>query len=192
MGCHDMLAARINPETVTQKIANVIITTGKERFFNENDLIVSKTDTGGRITYANDVFLRVAGLKETAALGAPHSIIRHPDMPRAVFKLLWDTLGNGQEIFAYVKNLASNGDHYWVLAHVTPSYDRTGKLTGYHSSRRLPSREAVASIAPLYESLLEVENKAPSRKTGLENSVSALFAILHEKGIVYDEFVLSL
>lgn len=98
-----MLSAIKKLKSVAQKKSSIITPTGKERFFNENELIVSKTDTGGRITYANDVFLRVAGLTENDALGAPHSLIRHPDMPRAVFKLLWDTIASGQEIFAYVK-----------------------------------------------------------------------------------------
>ena len=97
--------------------------TGVERFFDKDEIIVSKTDLKGRMTYCNDVFLRIAGYTEQELLGQPHSIIRHPDMPRCVFKLLWDTIGAGKEIFAYVINRAKNGDHYWVLAHVTPSRD---------------------------------------------------------------------
>src|SRR5689334_2578922 len=94
--------------------------TGVERTFGADEIIVTKTDPRGVITYANEVFLRVSALTEAEAAGQPHSIIRHPDMPRAVFKLLWDTLGERQEIFAYVKNLAADGAHYWVFAHVTP------------------------------------------------------------------------
>jgi len=114
--------------------------TGKERFFDDSEIIVSKTDTGGRITYANDVFLRVAGYNEGEVLNKPHSLIRHPDMPRCVFKLLWDTIQAKSEVFAYVVNMCKNGDHYWVFAHVTPSYDTTGKVVNYHSSRRVPER----------------------------------------------------
>src|ERR1700761_62065 len=94
--------------------------TGKERLWGAEDIIVSKTNLKGIITYANLTFLQVAGYSEEEVLGKPHSIIRHPDMPRCVFKLLWDSISAGGEIFAYVLNLASNGDHYWVLAHVTP------------------------------------------------------------------------
>ena len=97
--------------------------TGRERMFGEDEIIVSKTDLKGRITYANSVFLRVAGYAEEDVLGQPHSMIRHPGMPRAVFKLLWETIAGGREIFAYVKNMARDGDHYWVFAHVTPSFD---------------------------------------------------------------------
>lgn len=102
----------------------IIQPTGKEVFFPEDDIIVSKTDLKGRLTYTNRIFCDISSYSEAELMGQPHSIIRHPDMPRAVFKLLWDTLAEGREIFTYVKNMARSGDHYWVLAHVTPSYDK--------------------------------------------------------------------
>jgi PAS domain S-box-containing protein len=190
-----MLALKSRPDTKKaqqQKLLSTIRPTGTECYFQEDELIVSKTDPKGRITYANDVFLKIARMNEAAALGAPHSVIRHPDMPRAVFKLLWDTLGQGKEVFAYVKNLAANGDHYWVLAHVTPSYDHSGTLVGYHSNRRVPERAAITTISGLYAQLLDIENGVGSRKLGMEKSVAALFGILEEKGISYDEFIFSL
>jgi len=104
----------------------------RESPFDENEIIVSKTDTKGRITYANDVFSRVSQFTVAELLGVPHSIIRHPDMPRCVFKLLWDAIQAKQEIFAYVLNMAKSGDHYWVFAHVTPSFGADGAITGYH------------------------------------------------------------
>jgi len=166
--------------------------TGVERFFEPDEVIVSKTDLKGRITYANRVFQRVAGYGEEELLGQPHSIVRHPDMPRCVFKLLWDTLGAGQEIFAYVVNRARNGDHYWVFAHVTPSYDESGRVIGYHSSRRVPERSAIEKVVPLYRTLLEIEDKHADRKQGMEAAFAAVVALLTEKGIGYDEFVFSL
>ena len=117
--------------------------TGSERFIGENDIIVSKTDLKGRITYCNKVFLDIAGYTERECLGQPHSMIRHPDMPRCIFKVLWDTIQSGQEIFAYVVNRAANGDHYWVYAHVTPSIGEGGTIVGYHSNRRVPDRRIV-------------------------------------------------
>ena len=86
--------------------------TGKERFFADDELIVSKTDLKGRITYANNLFLEIADYSEKEVLGQPHSLIRHPDMPRSIFKLLWDTIQGGSEIFAYVINGTKFGDHY--------------------------------------------------------------------------------
>lgn len=121
-------------ESLTKRV------TGVERYFDEEEVIVSKTDVKGIITYANRVFLRVAGYDEEGLLGRPHNIIRHPDMPRCVFKLLWDKLEQQEEVFAYVVNLAKNGDHYWVFAHVTPSIDRRSRVVGYHSNRRVHCR----------------------------------------------------
>ncbi len=166
--------------------------TGREITFPETDLIVSKTDARGRITYCNRVFLRVAGYEEHELLGAPHSIIRHPDMPRCAFKLLWDTIGAGQEIFAYVKNMARSGDHYWVFAHVTPSLDGDGKLLSYHSNRRTPKRSAVAAIEPIYRDLLAIENGHADRKAGMHAAFDHLVGLLSSKGITYDRFVLAL
>ncbi len=114
--------------------------TGCERSFGENDVIVTKTDLKGQITYANRVFLGISELTLDDAIGAPHSLIRHPDMPRCVFKLLWERIENGKEIFAYVLNRAFSGDHYWVFAHATPSYGGNGQLSGYHSNRRAPKK----------------------------------------------------
>ena len=101
--------------------------TQREYEFPDDQLLVSTTDTKGVITHCNPAFMRVSGFDHSELIGQPHNLIRHPDMPRAVFKLLWDTLGEGKEIFAYVKNMTRNGDYYWVFAHVTPSYDISGK-----------------------------------------------------------------
>lgn len=167
--------------------------TGVERFFDKNQIIVSKTDLKGRITYANRTFLQIADYAEKEVLDAPHSILRHPDMPRCVFKILWDTIVSGREIFAYVINLAKNGDHYWVLAHVTPSYNEAGVLDGYHSNRRVPDRKIVLEkIAPTYKALLEEENRHANSKQGMSAAHDRLVKMLQEKGIGYDEFIFSL
>lgn len=167
--------------------------TGVARTFSESDIIVSKTDLKGRITYANKTFLDVAGYDLEELMGQPHSIIRHPDMPRAVFKLLWDTLAQEQEIFAYVINRCKNGDHYWVLAHVTPSYNAAGQVEGYHSSRRCPDEQVVKSIIePLYADLLKIEKSYANRKEGMNAAVDALVNILQQKGMAYDQFILTL
>src|SRR4051794_38246850 len=99
----------------------IITPTQREVFFDKDSFIVSKTDLKGRITYANKAFCDIAGYAEGEVIGQPHSIIRHPDMPRAIFKVLWDAIAEGREVFAYVKNMCRGGDHYWVFAHVTPS-----------------------------------------------------------------------
>lgn len=163
--------------------------TGVERTFGENELIVSKTDPRGVITYANDVFLRVSAMSEAETVGSPHNIIRHPDMPRAVFKLLWDTLQDRREIFAYVLNLAGDGAHYWVFAHVTPSVDRTGRVLGYHSNRRRPSTAAVTAIRAVHDRLLTAERRHRSTRDAVAAGVAELERMLGERGQTYDEMV---
>ena len=165
---------------------------GQERTFGADELIVSKTDTRGIITYANDVFCRVGAYELHEVIGQPHNLIRHPDMPRAVFKLLWDTVGSGKELFAYVNNLAADGANYWVLAHVTPSLGAGGKVVGYHSSRRRPAPAGVEAIKPLYRELLVEESRAGSGRAAAEAGSALLGRRLAERGVDYDEFVWSL
>lgn len=166
--------------------------TGKERPWGDEEIIVSKTDLKGRITYANDVFQRVAQMNAPELLGKPHNIIRHPSMPRCVFKFLWDRLAEGHEVFAYVINKAKSGDHYWVFAHVTPSYDAQGRVVGYHSNRRKPRPEALAKIKPVYAALLQEEARHASPKEALEASTALLLKTIASTGMSYDEFIFSL
>ena len=155
--------------------------------FPDNEFIVSKTDLKGKIVYGNALFIKLSGYTEEELLGAPHSILRHPDMPKAVFKLLWDTIQAGNEIFAYVKNLAKDGSYYWVEAQVTPSFDDNGKIMAYHSVRRKPSSKTINMIAQVYSQMLSIEGKS-----GVEASAKYLFDLLKQKGVSYDEFIFSL
>lgn len=166
--------------------------TGVENLLGEEELIVSKTDLKGRITYANDVFIRMAKYSYAELMGAPHSMIRHPDMPRCVFKLLWDTLQSRQEIFAYVVNLAKDGSHYWVFAHVTPTFDERGNIVGYHSNRRKPDPAQIERIKPIYQTLCAEEARHANAKEGMHASFDAMSGLLTQQGVGYDEFVLSL
>ena len=166
--------------------------TGHEVRFGDDEVIVSKTDPDSRITYVNEVFLKVSGYAESEVLGQPHNIIRHPAMPRCVFKLLWDTIRTGTEIFAYVVNRARNGDHYWVFAHVTPTFDAQGRIINYHSNRRCPARSVIPKVEALYARLLAVEQAAADRESGMQASTALLHQILSEAGLQYDEWVFSL
>ncbi len=161
--------------------------TSVERSLKEDDFIVSKTDLKGRIIYGNKMFIELSGYSEEELLNKPHSILRHPDMPKAIFKLLWSRIQEGKEIFAYVKNLCKDGAYYWVFANVTVTRDVHGNTRDYHSVRRKPSQRALETIKPLYEKLLQEE-----RSGGVEASERLLEKILNEKGVGYDEFVLSL
>ncbi len=170
-----------------------ITLTGVERHFENHQIIVSKTDLKGRITYANDVFVKISGYREDELLGKPHSIIRHPEMPRCVFKLLWDTLARGQEIFAYVINRCKNGDHYWVYANVTASRGPGGQVISYHSNRTVPDRRVVRdAIIPLYQALLAEENRHGNARDGMNAAHRMFLDILEGKNMEYDEFLFSL
>jgi PAS domain S-box-containing protein len=170
-----------------------ITPTNREVFFDQADIIVSKTDLKGRITYANKVFCEIAGYAEKDVIGQPHSMIRHPDMPRAVFKLLWDTILEGREIFAYVKNMAKNGDYYWVFAHVTPSYGADGKVIGLHSNRRVPDRKVLDSaIIPLYSAVLREEKDHRNGKDALAAGFCCLTDFVNSRNMGYDQLVFSL
>lgn len=167
--------------------------TNVEAFFHPDDIIVSKTDLKGRITYANKTFCDIAGYCEQELLGQPHSIVRHPDMPRSVFKLLWDSLQEGNEVFAYVKNMTKNGDFYWVFAHVTPSYGADGKVAGFHSNRRVPDRTIVQQvISPLYASLLREEQSKRNGKEALLAGYQRLCEFVNSRNTSYEQLIFSL
>lgn len=172
---------------------NTIRLTGIENFFDEDRVIVTKTNTLGVITYANKTFLEVSEYKEKDVLGKPHNMIRHPDMPRAIFRKMWNRLKSGKEVFAYVINRTRLGNHYWVLAHVTPSFDTDHKIVGFHSNRRVPERNVLTgTIIPLYQKLNELERAAPDPEAGIVASETCLREMLEEKGIGYDQFIFSL
>jgi PAS domain S-box-containing protein len=166
------------------------VPTGREQVLAPGTLIVTKTDVHGRITYANQAFLRIAGYSEAQTLGQAHRFIRHPDMPRCVFGLLWDTIQDGREIFAFVVNLARNGDHYWVFAHVTPTFDHQGNIISYHSTRRAVSSEQIARIEPIYAQLTAIERRFANKSEGIAASTAALRALLADQ--TYEQFVFSI
>lgn len=124
--------------------------------YPDGRLIVSRTDLDGVITHANDAFVELSGYAREELIGAPHSILRHPDMPRAAFKDLWDTLQAGRKWNGYVKNLRRDGACYWVYATALPNV-RDGKVVGYSSVRRKPSRRRIDALLPLYRQWLEAE-----------------------------------
>jgi len=171
---------------------NKITPVNQEIHFDDDEIIVSKTDLKGKLVYTNDVFCRVAELDTKDAIGQAHNLIRHPDMPRVIFKLLWSTIQAGNEIFAYVKNMSKTGKFYWVIAHVTPSYDANGNIEGYHSMRRKPDPKSVDQIVVLYSQLLAEEKKHTKPNDALIASEVMLQKILTDQGKSYSEFVWSL
>jgi PAS domain S-box-containing protein len=165
-----------------------IIPTDKERFMREYDFIVSKTDLKGRIIYGNEIFIEFSGYKEEELLGAQHNIVRHPDMPRVVFKLLWDYLAEDKEIFAYVKNMSKDGSFYWVFTHVAPIIDKNKQKVGYTSVRRMPNPKAVPIVTEVYKQMLEAEKNAGA-KDAMAASGAVLGQLLKDKGVTYEQLI---
>ena len=165
--------------------------TNVEQKMREEDFIVSKTDTKGVITYCNRIFMEFAKYQEHELIGQQHNIIRHPDMPRCIFKLLWDTIKHKKEINAYVKIMSSDGSYYWVHANVTPVIDDRGDIQGYYSVRRKPNEERLEKVKQLYKTLLAEERKY-GLKEGLQASSELLNNTLKNADKSYEEFIFTL
>jgi PAS domain S-box-containing protein len=147
--------------------------------------IVSKTDAKGIIEYGNDYFVEVSGYSEKELIGQPHSIIRHPDMPKIVFKMMWDRINQGKNIMAIVKNLAKDGSYYWVVTEFEPKFDPiSGDIISHTAFRKAAPKEAVEAIEPIYAKLIEIEKEG-----GMEASEKYLRGYLEEKGTTYDELI---
>jgi len=159
----------------------------QEHFLNKNDFIVSKTDTKGTIIYCNEIFAKMSGHDASELIGANHNLIRHPDMPKLAFKVVWDSIQNKKEFFGFVKNLVKDGSYYWVFAYITPDYDAQGNIISYTSVRRKPPESAIKIIEPIYKLLLDAE-----RSGGVSASAKVLADFLSEKNTTYDEFVINL
>lgn len=127
--------------------------------FPEGRLIISRTDLAGVITHANDAFIELSGYTREELIGQPHNILRHPDMPRAAFKDLWDTVSVGKKWHGYVKNLCKDGSFYWVYATAVPNV-REGRIAGYTSVRRKPSRKKIEEVTALYQQWQAAEGNA--------------------------------
>jgi len=119
--------------------------------YPESQVFVTKTDTKGIITYANDSFVEISGFSREELIGKNHNLVRHPDMPPWAFKSLWDTVKSGHPWRGIVKNRAKSGDHYWVRATVSPITDN-GNVVGYLSLRKKPTSAEVSAANALYQS----------------------------------------
>ena len=140
--------------------------------------IVSETDEKGRITFCNDYFMEVSGYSQEELIGKSHNIIRHPDMPKVVFKLLWETISQGKNINAVVKNLAKDGRYYWIFTEFESRRDTdTGEIIGYHAARKDVSKHVIEVISTLYAKLLEIE-----KDKGVDASEVYLVSFLKEHG----------
>ena len=158
-----------------------------EKVMGDNDFIVSKTDTKGFITYCNQIFMDMCMYSQDELIGANHNLIRHPDMPRIAFKLLWNLIQQKKEFFGFVKNLRKDGGYYWVFANITSSVDSNGNIVGYYSVRRKPSRKGIEAVIPLYKQLVDAEQRG-----GMAASEALFVDFLKKNDTTYDELVTSL
>lgn len=145
--------------TYTDGTSRTVYTTDVEKAFPEGRLIVSRTDLNGIITHANDAFVEMSGYSREELIGAPHHILRHPDMPKIAFKGLWDDMAARKKWHGYVKNLRKDGAYYWVYATAVPNI-RNGEVVGYTSVRRKPSRTRINELIPVYAQWLADEKAA--------------------------------
>ncbi len=150
---------------------------------NPHKTIMSKTDKKGIIEYANEYFMEISGYKEWELMGQPHNVIRHPDMPKTVFKILWDRINNGIPTYALVKNLAKDGRYYWVIAHFLPVM-KDGEIVNHYAKRKAVPDELKEEISELYSTLRELEKVG-----GIEAGEAYLKSYMEEHGMNYDEFI---
>ncbi|MDE1205657.1 PAS domain-containing protein [Tenacibaculum larymnensis] len=156
--------------------------------WDKTKTIVSKTDIYGTILYANDVFSNTCEYSTIELVGEPHNIIRHPDMPKIAFKVLWDALKKGENFHAIVKNLTRTGRYYWVITDFTIDKDEDGKIVGYTARRKAVPDGVVKKIEPIYKTLLDIE-----KLKGEKASEMYFDAYLKEEvGKTYNEFVVDL
>lgn len=155
-----------------------------EIVLDKTKTIMSKTDEKGIIEYANEYFMKICGYREWELMAEPHNVIRHPDMPRIVFKLLWERLHKGENIHALVKNLAKDGSYYWVITNFETIY-KDEKIVEHFSRRKAPPRYAIETIIPIYKELIRLEELG-----GMEKSGAFLFKYLEDNKHTYDSFIL--
>ena len=155
--------------------------------FSKKKFLVSKTDLKGNIIFINKNFCDVSGYSEEELIGVAHNIVRHPDMPRAIFYLIWKALLSGRAISGVIKNLAKSGKYYWVIADFEPKFDKNGKIVSLTAFRRATSQDVIDTIEELYEVMLSIE-----KKHGMEKSIAYLDGFLEEHGVTYDTFIAEL
>jgi len=146
--------------------------------------IMSKTDKKGIIEYANNYFMKISGYKEWELMGQPHNVIRHPDMPKVIFKLLWNGLNKALPMYAFVKNLAKDGSYYWVIGSFSTIKDEEGNIKTHYAKRKAMPEKVKKEISEFYNTLLSIEKNA-----GMEASEAYLIGYLEDLNMNYDDFI---
>ncbi|WP_440121545.1 PAS domain-containing protein [Tenacibaculum sp. Ill] len=156
----------------------------REINLDENSVLLSITDTRGVIEYCNEDFVESSGYEEYELVGSGHNIVRHPDMPRVIFKLMWKRIQNKENIIAFVKNMAKTGRYYWVMTDFVVKENDKGEVINYKALRKPAPKNAVQEIIPLYKRLREIEDL-----NGIEASEKFLKGFLDSKNTNYDVYI---
>ncbi len=160
------------------------IVLNKEIKFSKKQFIVSRTDINGKITFINKNFSEISKYTEAELIGTPHNVLRHPDMPRAIFYLVWQNLLAGNKISGVIKNLAKDGCYYWVITDFEPKFNSNGQITALTAFRRSAPQDVIDTAEELYATMLAIE-----KKHGMEKSLAYLEGFLEENEMNYHEFI---
>jgi len=152
--------------------------------FSKKKFIVSKTDLKGKILFINKNFSEVSGYSEAELIGLQHNALRHPDMPKAIFFLVWQSLLAGNKISGVIKNLAKDGRYYWVISDFEAKRDSQGNIAALTAFRRAAPDDVVEEAEELYMTMLAIE-----KKHGMEKSLAYLEGFLEEHHLTYNEFI---
>jgi PAS domain S-box-containing protein len=160
----------------------------KEVIWDKTQTIISKTDLVGTIEYVNDVFTDVSGYEDSEIVSKPHNTIRHPDMPKAFFKLMWENIKVGNQFHGIIKNLAKSGRYYWAITNFEYTKDAKGNITNYVAKRKAVPQEVITKhIEPLYKKVLSIE-----KASGDVAGEKYLIGYLEDMGVSYVDYVTNL
>ncbi len=156
----------------------------EEVMVDPNKVIMSKTNYKGIIEYANDYFSEICGYSKEELIGKPHNIIRHPDMPKVVFKIMWEKLHKGENLYAIVKNLTKEGKYYWVVTKFETSFYKDNTIISHYARRKAVPIQTRETIENIYALILEIE------KYDVKLAESTFHETLEKYGLTYDTFFL--
>ncbi|MCK4441559.1 MAG: PAS domain-containing protein [Sulfurovaceae bacterium] len=170
---------------VTDKNKIQLIKLNKEVMLSKDEITISRSDIDGNILYYNYTFAKIAGYKKNELLYAPHSILRHPDMPKAIFYIIWQTLLSGRSTHALIKNFTKNGNYYWLLIEITIQKDNQNNIVSFLSKGKQAPKQAINIIEPIYKNLLKIEEKS-----NMENSIKYLSSFLNKNNYAtYNDYI---
>jgi PAS domain S-box-containing protein len=159
----------------------------KEVSISSKDILITRTDHAGVMNYGNDSFLRISGYSKDEVIGSKHNLVRHPDMPKVIFHLMWKSIKKRKNITAIIKNLTKDGSYYWVITDFKTQEDYSGAIQNHIAYRRAVPRSALEVIEPFYDTLLRIETDH-----GMNASLIYLKRYFQERDVTYNEFVAEL